>query len=212
MMVKTMVKPLKSKNVEKEQDNDLVKIKVSIKGVTPLLMAAFKPDMLKSRCKDDTLPRDQAEMYAYRKEIDNPESNLIIPSECIFASIKYAGRYDKLGKKQISTAKNSVLSAVLRIIEPYADLGTNEYEVDPRSCVVPNGGRIMVYRPRLDKWETSFTCVLNTALRISNHTFTMSLLNKLIVDAGRVSGLCAHRPSCNGQMGTFMVTEFKQIT
>lgn len=201
----------KSKKIEKEQDNDLIRIKVSIKGVTPLLMAAFREEMLKGKVKDDTLPREQAEMYAYRKEFDNPKSNLIIPTECLFASIKYAGRNYKLGKKQISTSKNSVLSAVLRIIEPYADLGTTEYEVDYRSCVVPGGGRIMVHRPRLDEWKTSFTCVLNTGLRISNHTFTTTLLNKLIVDAGRISGLCALRPSCNGQLGTFMVTEFKEI-
>lgn len=173
-------------------------IKVKIKGITPLLMAAFSEDQLGNRKPNKNMtPEEQAEIYAYRNE----KGELIIPSVCVFACIIDGGKFSKRGKSKVTTLKSSLIPAGIAIIEKECPLGTSKYEVDKRSAVVPaTGGRIMVYRPMLSEWETSFT------LEVDEKEFSESEVKTYVADAGKKCGLLAFRPSRKGWFGKFEIS------
>ncbi len=177
-------------------------IKVKIKGKTPLLMCKFAESALNGERDKNALPREEAELLAYRGK----KNNLIIPSHCIFSSIVEAGKHHKLGKNKVTTLKSSLVPAGMSILETECDLGTKEFEVDSRSVVVPaTKGRIMRHRPRLDSWKTEFTLDINTSM------FSEKFVRKLVDDAGEKCGILAYRPTCKGWFGRFSVIEWKVL-
>ena len=176
-----------------------MKIKVTIKGKTPLLMCAFSESQLESgnRVKDkNATPREMAEIFTYRDK----KADLCIPGICIFSSIIEAGKFSKIGKSKVTTQKSSLIPTGVSLEEETCSLGTKEFEVDSRSVVVPaTGGRIMRHRPRLDTWETMFT------LDIDEKEFSEKDVRKFVDDAGSKCGLLSYRPSRKGWFGKFDV-------
>lgn len=145
-------------------------------------------------------PREQAEPKLYADE----KGNLYIPGTNIFASIVAAGSYHKVGKRQLTTQKTSLIPAGMWILDLVCSLNTKHWEVDSRSVVIPaTGGRVMCHRPRLDEWETSFN------IDVDPEMFNDKTVRMLVDDAGKKVGLGDYRPSRKGPFGRFVVKNWK---
>lgn len=178
-------------------------IETKIIGLTPLMMAAFKDQDLTTsgrKAKKALSKIDTAESYTYRDE----KGKLYVPSACLWTSFVNAGRYVIYsGKQKISTRDSSILPIGLRILEENLYLNQDKYEIDERSGVVPaTGGRIMIYRPKFNKWELDFT------LEIDITEFSLDTIKELIRKAGTAIGLLSYRPASKGWFGTFELTKF----
>jgi hypothetical protein len=187
-----------------------MEIKVTVKGITPLLMNRFTEanEVAVSSGTRATFatsgkrgtPREQAEPKAYADK----EGTLYVPGPNIFAAIIAAGVFHKAGKSKLTTQKSSLIPAGLMVIDLVCSLGTKEWEVDSRSVVIPStGGRIMCHRPRVDDWSLSFTIDLDETM------FAPDLIRAIIDDAGKKIGLGDYRPSRKGPFGRFVVTKWE---
>jgi hypothetical protein len=187
-----------------KSDNRIVLIKYTIEGISPLLMHKFSDETYNQskRVAKNMTPREIADQYAYKL----PDGELYIPGECIYASIREAGKYHIFEKKKITTGKSTVLPAGMIMIDEFCGLGTKDFEVDSRSAVNGAiGARIISHRPRLDKWKTSFT------LQIVMDFFPMNLIDAMICDAGNRCGLLSYRPLNKGYFGRFMIVGKEEV-
>jgi len=184
-------------------------IKVTIQGVTPLLMNRFHEEnevKVQSGVSAVSIagkgtPREQATKKAYM----DTDGNLYIPGPNIFSCIVQAGTFHKVGKSKITTVKSSLVPAGISILDIVCPLGVKEFEVDSRSVVIPStGGRIMAHRPRLDEWATTFTLDVDTAM------FDLKTVRLLVDDAGKKVGLGDFRPARKGPFGKFVVTGWEE--
>lgn len=184
-------------------------IDVRIEGISPLLMNRFNERSEQQLTQGTSAvhqgqkgsPREQAEPKAYRDE----NRNLILPGPNLYSAIIAAGRFHKVGKSQVTTTKTSVVPAGVQVLDLAMPLGTQSYEVDSRSVVIPStGGRVMCHRPRLDKWGASFT------LDVDTDVFTPAFVRQLLDDAGKKIGLGDFRPQRKGPFGRFVVCRWKE--
>lgn len=184
-----------------------MKIKVTIEGVSPLLMNRFTEAAEVQVSGGTTVafrgdkgtPREQAAPKAYADE----KGNLYIPGPNIYSAIIAAGAFHKAGKSKLTTMKTSLIPAGILVEDMVCALGTKEWEVDSRSVVIPStGGRIMCHRPRVDKWSLSFT------LDVDGTMFAPNLVRAIVDDAGKKIGLGDYRPARKGPFGRFVVKEW----
>jgi len=181
-----------------------MKINVTIKGVTPLLMSKFTEDQLQPNKKTNKniTPKESAEKYAYRDE----NGQLCIPGECIYACLIEAGKFHKKGKNKVTTFKKTLITAGVEHLEGNYSLGTKDFDVDSRAAVVPaTGGRIMVHRPMLKDWQISFQ------LEIDPNEFSIEDIRTYMNDAGKKCGLLAYRPACKGWFGKFEIVKWEVL-
>lgn len=189
-----------------------MRVRVAIDGVTPLLMNRFTEvgeiagpngQSTPTFKGQKGTPREQAEPKSYR---DGDTGELFVPGPNIYAAIIAAGIFHKVGKKQVTTTKSSLIPAGVLLEELVCSLGTDKWEVDCRSVVNPStGGRIMCYRPRIDKWSLAFTLDIDTTV------FDPRLVRAIIDDAGKKIGLGDFRPSRKGPFGRFVVTRWEEV-
>lgn len=187
----------------------MITVKVKIAGTTPLLMNRFTSEnevKVSSGTSSSVsvgtkgTPREQAQKKAYID--DNGE--LYIPGPNIFSCLIAAGRFHKIGKSKVTTTKSSLIPAGLTVTDVVCALNTKEFEVDSRSVVIPaTGGRIMAHRPRLDKWETTFT------LAVDETMFSIDFIRKIVDDGGLKIGIGDFRPDRKGPFGRFVVTSWE---
>jgi hypothetical protein len=145
-------------------------------------------------------PREQAERAAY-KNVKTGE--LYVPSQWLLSAMTEAGRFHKMGKRQISTRDESIVPAGIEFDELVISLGTNQFEVDSRRVVIPaTGGAIMAHRPRIDDWKLTFTMVVDETV------FDADTVRLLLDDAGQKIGIGAYRPACRGPFGRFKITSW----
>ncbi|HEY8685988.1 MAG TPA: hypothetical protein VIO57_10320 [Chloroflexota bacterium] len=187
-----------------------MKIKVTIEGASPLLMNRFTEanEVQVSGGTSVTFkgskgtPREQAEPKRYADE----KGKLYIPGPNIFAAIIAAGAFHKAGKSKLTTMKSSLIPAGILVDELVCSLGTDKWEVDSRSVVIPStGGRIMCHRPRVDTWACSFT------LEVDDTMFAPALVRSVVDDAGKKIGLGDYRPARKGPFGRFVVKRWDVV-
>jgi hypothetical protein len=185
-----------------------MKIKVTIEGASPLLMNRFTEanEVQVSGGTSVTFkgskgtPREQAQPKCYADE----KGKLYIPGPNIFAAIIAAGTFHKAGKSKLTTMKSSLIPAGILVDELVCSLGTDKWEVDSRSVVIPStGGRIMCHRPRIDDWTCSFT------LEVDETMFAPALVRAVVDDAGKKVGLGDYRPARKGPFGRFVVKRWE---
>lgn len=187
-----------------------MRVGTEISGTTSLLMnrfhenneadvtAGFRPAFQ----GDPGTPREQA----YAKAYMDHSGTLYIPGPNIFAAIIEAGKFHKVGKRQLTTRDTSLIPAGCMIEEMVCSLNTDQFEIDCRSVVNPaTGGRRMCYRPRIDNWKLSFT------LDIDKTVFDPKLIRAVLDDAGKKIGLGDYRPARKGPFGRFVVTRWEEI-
>jgi len=171
------------------------KIKVTIKGTSPLLMHKFLMEPIEALEKRS--PAEQAEIAAYR----NPDSgNLYIPGVAIQRGLIQASAYSK-GKGRASLVKTA--AACFLVSPEYVDLGTKTFEIDARPVVIKaTQGRVMRFRPRLNDWLATFTLEYDDTLLTENQ------VRRIVDDMGVRCGLLDFRPERKGPMGRCVVVKW----
>lgn len=190
-------------------------ITVTIEGVTPLLCNRFHEEAQQkveggtamTVNGDRGTPREQADPKVYRDSAGKP----VIPGPNLFSCLIEAGKYHKVGKKQVTTGRSSLIPAGISVLEIEAPLvdaegAPAEWEVDSRPIVNPaTKGRRLTHRPRFDVWRVSFT------LEVDAGMFDPKFIRQLVDDAGSRIGLGDFRPDRKGPFGKFKVARWDVV-
>ena len=200
----------------------LVRVTVAVSGITPLLMNRMTAETLegirrktkkpKTQQRPEK-PRDEAEPKVYVTEKGAP----YWPVENLFSCWVGAGQFVRLdGKRQVSTAKATVLPAFLTIEDPIILLVENpsdpeqewrpaEWEVDMRQGRNPNGGEaVCLVRPRFDKWGFRISVLVDT------NEVGINIAREVIEQGGKRMGIGDFRPQRKGQFGKYQLIQWQE--
>jgi hypothetical protein len=153
--------------------------------------------------------RDEAEPKLYVTKDGKP----YLPTENIFSCLVAAGQSVRLdGKRQMSTAKSTVLPAYLALLDQFVPLLDPDapdraptWEVDMRQGRNPNGGEaVCIVRPRFDRWAF----VLN--VEIFEEEIAESVIRDLFDKAGSRIGLGDFRPARKGPFGRWTINRWQR--
>lgn len=171
-------------------------IHVTIKGISPILMHAYPLQPIEGFEKKPI--EEQAELAAYRIP---DKQELYVPGTALQRALVGGAAYSK-GKGRASLAKQA--AACLLVTEEYLGLGTEKYVVDARPVVIPaTKGRVMRYRPKVEKWELAFE------LQYDDTLMSEQQVRQIVDDTGKNVGLLDFRPEKKGPFGRFVVTSWE---
>lgn len=208
-------------------------IEVTLVGVSPLLMQTMSQDDIvntlirgkqKPPNKDEPL-EDKAMRCLYLQDPDADETDIVIPAENLFASLREAGRQVKFdGKRMVSAADKTLLPGFYSALtqhaaflvdgqparhskKTYARKEGRQWSLDIRKGNMPaTGGAVGIVRPRFESWSLRYQFMLNLAPPV-----TQEVMRRLFDIAGNSIGLCGYRPEKNGPFGRFRVADWKVI-
>lgn len=177
-------------------------IKVSIKGVAPLLQH-------KMSIEQEAQLASKTKKVAGQSKSDKPEDYLYLingvicqPAEHILqAIIKQLSNYKIQGKGKKSY--KDLGKGSLNVFPEYIPHDIQKWVEDVRTVVIPaTRGRSVRVRPRFDEWSFSFV------IEIFNDDLPIEVVKGALDDAGREGGIGDYRP----RFGRFIVTSFKEGT
>ena len=174
------------------------KVKVEIKGISPLLQHRYADEGKEEKSKKRTgTPNyeDEAEIAAYKL----PSGELYQPASHIEGAIVKASTNFRIAGKRTKSYKDLVKSAVF--VAPDAIIHQNQkYEIDKRAVIVPSTrGRVIRHRPRIDDWALKFQ------IEITDDQLDESVLHEILEYAGRNVGIGDYRP----RYGRFEITKWE---
>jgi hypothetical protein len=157
-------------------------------------------------------------IYRSEKGADGSPGRMGFPMQNLISSLVGAGQYVKINKKQISTAKSTILFEFLDFPEDFIVFkntdkdGNVPWKPSLFKGNLDSGGKktaVAIVRPRIPHWEAMFTLRLDTKRKATRETVI-----ELVETAGRKIGLCDWRPTCKGRFGRFVITKIEvlQIT
>lgn len=186
-------------------------VRVEIEGMTPYLMCKFTDSASTNKATrrivvSDVVPREEAEKVAYRAD----DGTLYFNAFAILGCLKGAGSNHKM--KGSRKSLRFVIPSAVRIKNDTITLlngdkkEAKDFEVDARPVTIPSTkGRIMRYRPRLDKWGAKFE------LGVNDKMIAVEQVHILLNEAGESYGIGDFRPEKSGPFGTFRVVRFEEI-
>lgn len=178
------------------------KIKVTIEGTTPILFNRFRDTAIEGKSKKRTGALVEAEIAD--KLYKGEDGSVLLPSVYIKNSITESAKQFKIQGKNKATYSKIVGSSV-DVMPFYINLDAGDYEIFRISAVNPmTKGRMMVSRPKFNKWSASFEIVLN------DPQVDVSVINEILEHAGKYVGIGDWRPEKKGMFGKFMITSFKK--
>ena len=172
-----------------------MKIKVSVKGTSPLLLHKYvEPDQTTSKKKKKVyVPAEEAEKVCYRTE----DGQIYIPSTHFKGAMINAGvDFIYSGRK---TYKEYIKSGMF-IEEKEIILTPQEYNISNLPVVISRA-RIMRSRPEFKEWECTFT------IEVINEDLDKSILKEILESAGKFQGVGDFRP----EYGRFVITSFEVV-
>lgn len=177
-------------------------ISVTIEGITPVLFDRFHEGLLikgpksTGRGEEDS-PREEAERKLYTDDGGIP----VFPADNLLSCVIDAGKFIKVGKRQLSTRDTTIVTSFLSIPEQFLPIRSKEgWRVDSRGIVnQATKGRHICHRPIFDDWAFDFTLDIDTA------EVTEKTVRELIDRAGKQIGIGVMRPSRKGRYGMFKV-------
>ena len=178
------------------------KINVTIQGITPILFNRFRDTAIegKSKKKTGALVEADIEDKLYKDE----KGKIQLPAVYLKNALTEASKQFKIQGKNKATYSKIVGSSV-DVMPFYIDFEAGNYEVFRISAVNPmTKGRMMVSRPKFNKWQASFQIILN------DDQVDVSVINEILEHAGKYVGVGDWRPEKKGMFGKFMITSFKQ--
>jgi len=172
------------------------RVRVKITGLSPLLMHAYP--LVPVEALEKKTPEEQAELAAYRDTSPGPtQGQLYLPAAAMQRALVAGAAYSK-GKGRASLQKPA--AACLLIDLPYLWLRQSAYEIDVRPVVIPaTKGRVLRYRPRLDRWATEFSLTFDDTL------LSAKQVRQIVDDTGKNVGVLDFRPEKKGPFGRFIV-------
>lgn len=194
---------------EVKRNGGMVLVRARVEGITPLLFNAMSmQQLLNMRDKvkapknaPKPTPREEADSKVHRMPDGDPHVPVTMAMSCFIA----AGQFCRLdGKRQVSTAKSTVLPGLLTIEDRYLPLTPKAYEVDVQQGRNPNGGEaVCIVRPRFDEWGFDLT------LKVDQSEIALATIRELVDIAGNRIGLGDFRPKCKGTFGRFTVVRWE---
>ena len=178
-------------------------IKVTIEGTTPILFNRFRDTSIEGKSKKRTGALVESDIHD--KLYYDERGKVQLPSVYIKNSLTEAAKQFKIqGKNKATYSK--IVGSTVDIAPFYIELEYPEnYEVFRISAVNPmTKGRMMVSRPKFNKWSASFSIILNDPQVDSN------VVNEILEHAGKYVGLGDWRPEKKGMFGKFMITSWKK--
>lgn len=190
-------------------------VKVTIRGVTPLLQHRFgeaaeinvQKSTRKMTVQTEETPRQAAGKVSYR----NSSGQFYIPGAAFARLLREAGGNHKL-KQSRKSVKFLVPAAVLVAQDEVPITNgdgvslVKDFEVDSRPVVIPaTKGRIMRHRPRFDCWSAA------VAIEIDDDILPVEFVHQLMTEGGHKIGIGDFRPEKGGPFGRFRVVEFIEI-
>ncbi len=192
--------------------NELMDVTVVLKNLTPLLQNRVTPEQLIA-IRDKIKPAKGAPKPTPREECEKkvyvtPKGKWYIPAKMLWACLVGAGQHMRLdGKRQISTAKSSMLAQFLRLKDQAMELDTPGWEVDIQQGRNPNGGELVVLcRPRFDIWRMTVNVTIDT------REIAEEKMRELFDIAGMRCGLGDFRANRKGTFGQFIVESWERTS
>jgi len=183
-----------------------MEIKCRLVGVTPLMIYRFiygyTPDKIIEG--DDIRKECGKRLHTAGPGSEFEEGTVVIPQEAIFQSFMNGGRFEKLGKVQVSTTTSSILPGYVSMPSVEYKLEYTCWEADVRPVANAKGQRMLCYRPRFDKWAFDIVIQLHEP-----GEFGAGLMRKVIDHAGTKIGLLSYRPQKKGSYGIFRVDSWE---
>lgn len=177
--------------------------RVSVQGITPLLMHRFPMDGADSPGKRRSgVPdwKEEAERALYRDET----GVIYEPATHIESALREAARNFKVSGRRGATYFRLVGSTVT--VSPDAiPHDSPDYQIDSRPVVVQKA-RVVRYRPRFDKWGLAFHIVCH------DDQLPGEIVKQVLDYAGLYVGIGDFRPGKGGKFGRFIVTRFEEQT
>lgn len=189
-----------------------MELNVTIKGTTGLICNRFTDEAAEgatngtrgtSAAADRGTPLEIAQKKLYIGLGGKP----MIPQPNLLRCIVEGGRFTKIGKAHVTTAKSSIMYACVDIQGAEIPLIHEQpWKVDTRAVRIPStGGRILAHRPIFDDWQLEFVVDLDTSI-MGEKTF-----RQIVDDAGQRIGLGDFRPQCKGPYGRFKVVSWQVV-
>lgn len=175
----------------------MYEVKVSVEGISPLMMNRFAEEKAEDVIKRVTgvrVPEDIAvALYIL------PDGKIYQPATHIEGAFIKAAADFKITGKGKKTYKDLAKSTIF--VEPDAIIHEiQEYGIDKRPVVNPTTrGRVIRARPILNKWSLSFR------IKVLDDQFPREVVKSILDHAGARVGVGDYRP----RFGRFMVTMFE---
>lgn len=187
-----------------------MEIAITLEAITPLICNKFTDENAEaassgsrgsSAAADRGTPLEIAESKLYIGASKKP----VIPQPNLLRCLVEGGRFTKVGKAQVTTAKSSILYACVDIQGAEIPIAHSQpWKVDTRAVRIPStGGRILAHRPMFDDWRLEFFADIDTSI------IGEKLFRQIVDDAGKRIGLGDFRPQCKGPYGRFHVVHWE---
>lgn len=184
------------------------RIKVKIRGETPLLMNKLSIETLEKTSRNKLKqydPKEEVKKTAYVTE----DGYLYIPAEAIYRCILNGASYKMIKGRSLKKLLYGIFwiepeKVILRNPETGEPLTEKDYTIDLRSVVIQKS-RILKARAKVEKWEAEFYLCYYEGIAdgIENYILMLAL-----PEAGIRVGLLDYRPEKGGQFGKFKVINF----
>jgi hypothetical protein len=191
----------------------MITISVEISGITPLICNRFHDEAAQaassgsrsaSAAQDRGTPLEIASKKLYLGGAGGQTP--IIPQPNLLRCLIDGGRFEKVGKAQVTTAASSMLFAFLDIEAAEIEIQHQQpWRVDTRAVVIPSTkGRVLTHRPMFDDWRLAFE------MRLDTGNFNAKLMRRIVDHAGSRVGLGDFRPARKGPYGRFAVVRWEE--
>lgn len=188
-----------------------MRIDIEIEGTTPLICnkfsdAAALASSSGTRSSIATTDRGTPFEIAESKLYIGLNKQPMIPQPNLLRCLIEGGRFHKVGKTQVTTAKSSMLFACVDIEGTEIPIISRQgWKVDTRPVRIPStGGRILAHRPMFDDWRLHFVMELDITI------MSERLMRTMVDDAARRVGLGDFRPATKGPFGRFVVVHWRE--
>lgn len=186
-------------------------IDIIIEGTTPLMCNRFTEEAAEnastgtrssSAATDRGTPLEICESKLYIGLNGKP----MIPQPNVLRALIEGGLFHKVGKKQVTTQKSSMLFACVDLEGAEIPIIHKQpWKVDTRPVRIPStGGRILCHRPMFDDWRLEFVMDLDISI------MSPRLMRQIVDDAGKRIGLGDFRPATKGPFGKYNVVHWQQ--
>lgn len=200
-----------ARHLTRQHNGDEMRIDITIEGTTPMICNRFTDAAAESassgtRSSSAATDRGTPQEIAISKLYPGLDGKPMIPQPNLLRCLIEGGRFHKVGKSQVTTAKSSMLFSCVDIEGAEVPIIHKQpWKVDTRAVRIPStGGRILAHRPMFDDWRLEFTMDLDISI------MSARLMRQIVDDAGKRVGLGDFRPATKGPYGRFVVTSWAE--
>jgi len=179
------------------------KFNIKVEGISPLLINRFIDTQIDTKAKKRTGGANeiQPENKLY---ISNGKS--YIPSVYFRNCLIDAGKQFKITGSKGKSTYSKLIASTINIEPGIIFISPDKWTAFRISAVNPmTKGRMMVTRPKFDKWSCEFEAVLN------DDSINWATLKEMFDYGGRYVGIGDWRPDKKGMFGKFIVTSFQEV-